>query len=588
MALVFVAMLLASIMDVLGIVSVMPFIAFLAKPEVESVFPFVEHFRHFLGLEGFRETAFALGAVVLTTLLTANAINAVATWLLIRAIAMRMHTFSVRLLGHFMAQEYEFFFRRNSAELSHRALHQVARVVSGLFFPAILVAARSLQVAVIFALLIAINAPLAIGIALVFGAVFVGAYQMFKQTISRAGRRASESGAARQRTSGEALAGAKEITLLGRGRWFLERYANASLAASRSEIASQAAAQLPRYALESLLFGGMIAAALVLLAFETDMDRVVPLMSLYAFAGYRIMPGLQQIFVNYSALRFNRSVLDDMRADMAMAGGDLPLARPMQVPMGLRNELRLVNVEYRYPTDTAETITNLNLTVKARTVVGLAGSSGSGKSTIVNLLGALLYPTRGRMEVDGKQVTPENANTWRRTLGYVSQDIFLIDDTIAGNIALGIPEAERDMVALERAARLSHLHEFILSELPDGYATKIGENGVRLSGGQRQRIGIARALYHDPDLLIFDEATSALDNLTERAIMDDIATIARTKTVVLVAHRLSTLKDCNVIYLVEGGRVVANGTYDELITGNERFRSLAAAGATTGQEKPQA
>jgi ABC-type multidrug transport system fused ATPase/permease subunit len=219
----------------------------------------------------------------------------------------------------------------------------------------------------------------------------------------------------------------------------------------------------------------------------------------------------------------------------------------------------------------------MSLAIPARSTVGIVGGTGAGKTTTVDIMLGLLVPDRGTLSVDGVAITPGTMRAWQRSIGYVPQQIFLSDDTVAANIAFGLKADDIDHAAVEQAARIAELHDFVMRELPNGYATRVGERGVRLSGGQRQRIGIARALYHDPDVLILDEATSALDNLTERAVMDAVHNLGRAKTIVMIAHRLSTVRECDTIFMLEGGRVVAEGSYDDLIESNRQFRALAGA-----------
>jgi len=217
----------------------------------------------------------------------------------------------------------------------------------------------------------------------------------------------------------------------------------------------------------------------------------------------------------------------------------------------------------------------LSLTIAAGSRVGVVGGTGAGKTTMIDLLLGLLVPGSGTIEVDGVALEGARIRAWQQAIGYVPQAIFLTDDTVAANIAFGLPRAAVDRARVERAARIANLHDFVTADLPQGYDTMVGERGVRLSGGQRQRIGIARALYHDPAVLVLDEATSALDNLTERAVMEAVGNLGRDKTVVMIAHRLSTVRDCDRILLLERGRLAAEGTYDELVAGNEIFRRMA-------------
>jgi ABC-type multidrug transport system fused ATPase/permease subunit len=209
--------------------------------------------------------------------------------------------------------------------------------------------------------------------------------------------------------------------------------------------------------------------------------------------------------------------------------------------------------------------------------VGIVGRTGAGKTTVVDVILGLLSPQKGQLLVDDRLITTNNKRAWQRRLGYVPQYIFLIDDTVAANIAFGVAPSQVDLEAVERAARIANLHSFVTEELEQGYATLIGERGVRLSGGQRQRIGIARALYHDPDIIIMDEATSALDNITERAVIEAVNNLANRKTIVIIAHRLTTVRRCDDILLLEHGRVVAKGPYDELKGNSEQFREMVNA-----------
>ncbi len=243
--------------------------------------------------------------------------------------------------------------------------------------------------------------------------------------------------------------------------------------------------------------------------------------------------------------------------------------------MSLGKSLELSNIAFTYPGAERPALHDLTLAVKAKTTVAFVGATGSGKSTLVDVVLGLLQPQQGECRVDGVKITGANVRAWQRSIGYVPQHIFLADDSIAGNIAFGTPVAEIDMAAVERAAKLAKLHTFVVTELSRGYHTLIGEKGVRLSGGQRQRIWIARALYHDPNVLVFDEATSALDNLTERAVMDAIRNLSHQKTIILVAHRLMTVRNCDLIFMLDRGRVSTSGSYEELLSNSRDFRVLA-------------
>jgi ABC-type multidrug transport system fused ATPase/permease subunit len=277
-------------------------------------------------------------------------------------------------------------------------------------------------------------------------------------------------------------------------------------------------------------------------------------------------------------MRFVTPILTKVHGDiMRYAPTDAP--PPPDVPaVRLRERLALSDVRYAYPTAERGAIDGLTLAIEAHTSVGIVGGTGAGKTTAVDVILGLLRPQQGALVVDGVEVTDATIRGWQKSVGYVPQHIFLTDDTVTANIAFGIEPAEVDMAAVERAAHIAELHNFVLKELPEGYDTTLGERGVRLSGGQRQRIGIARALYHDPDVLVLDEATSALDNLTERAVMDAVHNLGRDKTIIMIAHRLSTVRDCDSIFMLERGQVVAKGSYDDLVESNADFHKLVSGG----------
>jgi ABC-type bacteriocin/lantibiotic exporter with double-glycine peptidase domain len=247
------------------------------------------------------------------------------------------------------------------------------------------------------------------------------------------------------------------------------------------------------------------------------------------------------------------------------------------VPLALNEAIGVEHLSFRYPSAASNVLDNISLRIKAKSVVGIVGSTGSGKSTLLDIMLGLLQPTGGRVAIDGVTLDDKLVRRWQAGLGYVPQQIFLTDGTIADNIALGVAPSEIDMAQVRAVAKAAHVDEFV-EQLPDGYNSGVGERGVRLSGGQRQRIGIARALYRNPSVLLFDEATSALDNLTEHAIMDTLQNLTGQKTIILVAHRLTTLRLCDQIVLLENGRISAQGTYDELLQSSDYFRDSHNAG----------
>jgi len=324
--------------------------------------------------------------------------------------------------------------------------------------------------------------------------------------------------------------------------------------------------------IEILSFGGILLLMLYLIV-RSSIISPLPIIALYVFAGYRLIPALQQIYSAFTQLRFVIPALDALHADLLnLQPENINFKKDI---IALKQSIILNQIQYSYPNAPKAAIKNLSLIIPAKSFVGFVGVTGSGKTTVVDLILGLLKAQNGTLVVDDQMITEYNRRAWQRTIGYIPQLIYLADDTVAANIAFGLNAKDIDQQAVERAAKMANLHDFVVNEMPHQYQTTVGERGIRLSGGQRQRIGIARALYHRPQVLIMDEATSALDNITERAIMDALHNVKYESTVILIAHRLSTVKACDTIFLLEKGELKAQGTFDELMQSNQLFQSMA-------------
>ena len=307
---------------------------------------------------------------------------------------------------------------------------------------------------------------------------------------------------------------------------------------------------------------------------SSDITNVIPIIALYAFAGYRLMPALQKIFISLTSLRVVTPALDSLHNDLKNLK-PIILGNNNGDTLKVNNDICLKNIYYNYPNASRTALKNINLTIPANKTIGLVGATGSGKTTTVDILLGLLEAQKGTLKVDGKIIDNNNRRAWQRSIGYVPQQIFLSDNTVSANIAFGVNIKDIDQEAVQNAAKIANIHNFIMNELPLNYQTTVGERGVRLSGGQRQRIGIARALYHKPKVLVLDEATSALDNLTEKAVMDAVHNSEKSITKILIAHRLTTVENCDKIFLFDKGELKTQGTFEELIKISDDFRESA-------------
>jgi ABC-type multidrug transport system fused ATPase/permease subunit len=575
--------LIMAFLEAVGIASIMPFMALLASPEVIETNRWLNAVYTTLGYTDPDDFLFFLGVVVFVLLVISVAFKATTTWAITHFTTMRNYSIARRLVAGYLAQPYDWFLNRHSADLGKAALSEVQVVVDKALMPMMHLLAEGALVVAILLLLVAVDPKLAFLVGGVMGGVYGAIYLVFHKLVSRIGEDRLTANEARFKVVSEAFGGIKEVKVGGIERHWLSRFDSAARKLARTQLTATIVSQMPRFLLEIIAFGGMLLLLLFLMARGDGLQTVLPIVSLYALAGYRLLPALQLVYRELTILRFTVPALNRLYEDISEQRTEFQNeSEPDESSQALverlptpRQSIRLENVTYTYPNAKSPTLSQLNISIAAQTTVGFVGKSGSGKTTAVDIILGLLKPEAGQLRVDGVAITAENYGAWQKILGYVPQHIFLSDESIAANIAFGVPRRRIDLQAVERAARIANLHDFIVSELPNGYHTLVGERGLRLSGGQRQRIGIARALYHEPKVIIMDEATSALDNMTELAVMDAVHNLHSSTTVLLIAHRLTTVRDCDHIYLLDHGKVIGEGSYDELSTTHSRFRALA-------------
>ena len=582
--LLFVSLAVMACIEMVGIASIMPFMAVVASPNVINTNKWLKQVYGFLEFSSLHKFLFFLGMLVLGLLVFINLFKTMNTWLILKYDNWLINRLSSRLLASYLNRPYDFFLNRNTNEMGKNLLLETNNVIMKVLDPGRQVLSNVLVSFFILVLLFVVNPFIATIAAVVLGGSYAIIYLITHKRMVSIGQGQFEANALKYKAATEALAGIKDLKILGREMEFLARYVVHAQHHARSNISAGVISQLPRYTLETIAFGGILIIILINLGSEETVNQMVPLLALYAFAGYRLLPALQQIFSGISTVRVNLPALEvlhqDMREGGVSANSDIvPLETKKLEPLPLTHELELKNVTFSYPGAKGPSLQEISLTIMPNTSIGFVGATGSGKTTAADIILGLLSPTSGQIMVDGMDIRSDNLASWQRNVGYVPQHIYLCDDTITHNIAFGVPEKEFDMAAVVRAARIANLNRFIENELPDGFETVIGERGVRLSGGQRQRIGIARALYHDPAVLIMDEATSALDGITEEAVMEALRNLSGKKTIITIAHRLTTVKDCDVIYLMEQGRIVNQGTYDELLKYSLWFQTAARMGS---------
>lgn len=572
-----------AMLETAGIASVMPFLAVLGNPDMiqtNSTLNALFRWSATLGIETHDDFLIALGLAAFGIILISAVYRGVAHFALNRFIEMRRNSISTRLLMGYLRQPYTFYLGRHSGDLSKVVLSEVDMVIRNVYRPAYNMLAYSLVLLSIVALIIMVNPWMALMAVTFFGLLYGLVIMGLRRKLTQIGHIQVRGNKARFMTIAEVFGGIKPIKVLGRELEYHSRFSRVSKQLAQAQSTLQTLNQVPHYLIEALIFGTILLLTIFLLVTSGGLEggalgQILPTLGLYAFAAYRMKPAVGQIYQGFSSLQYGRAIMDGLFEDWEQQTGLARIPEQAEQPLVAKTHIALDNLTFSYPQAERPALYNLNLQIPVGTSVGLVGATGAGKTTLVDVLLGLLQPTSGSLRVDDLTVTSSQIRAWQKGLGYVPQEIFLTDATVKENIALGLPPARIDFKKVQRCAEMAQIHEFVTQELPQQYDTLVGERGVRLSGGQRQRIGIARALYHNPDILVFDEATSALDTLTEQALMDAIDSLAGTKTIILIAHRLSTVKNCDQIVLLDKGRMTARGTYSELVAGNTQFRAMA-------------
>jgi len=565
-----------ALLDMIGVASILPFMTVLTNTSlIETNFILNTMFKasSTFGVQNNQQFIFTLGLLLFFILIISQLFKAYTTYLQFQFIIMIENSISKRLVEGYLYQPYSWFLSRNSADLGKTILSEVGNVVGNGIGKLIEIITKGAITIVILILLIIVDLKLTFIVGFSLSVVYLLIYYGLKDYLNQIGEKSLKNNQLRFIAISEAFGAAKEVKVGGLEQTYIKSFSNSSENFARTQASSLIISSLPRFFLEIIAFGGVILVILYIIAQSNSFIDALPVISLYVFAGYRLMPAAQGIFASFAQLTFVSPSLDKLYDDIKKI--KISKENQDQTVIPFNKTINLKNIHFSYPDISRTTLKDVTLNIPAKSFVGFVGATGSGKTTTVDIILGLLNPQKGTLEVDGKVITEHNSRSWQRNIGYVPQYIYLSDDTIAANIAFGVATKDIDQEAVEKVSKIACLHEFVLNELPKKYQTLIGERGVRLSGGQRQRIGIARALYHNPQVIIFDEATSALDNITEKNVMDAISNYRKNITTIIVAHRLNTVKNCYIIYLFDKGKIKSKGTYDELINLDQSFRMNA-------------
>lgn len=568
---------ISALLEVVGVASIMPFMALVSNAKLIETNRYLHWGYDTFGFTSPNRYLIALGVGSFVALIFSNAFRAMTTWISLHFSHMQNHSVSRTLLDKYLSESYEFFLSRNSSELAKNIVGEASLVATNLFVPA-LQAFNCLVTAAMIILFLTLIDPIAtVSAAGILGIVYGFIYKLFKIKIAQRGEERAIANEQRYKALSEVFGGIKDVKLMHKEPVYLQQYDKPSRRFAIAQVHNAVVGEIPNILLETVAYGVILFWMLYLLSTGKDLSRILPLLALFALAARRLLPSLKEVFRSFTKIRFNLPSLDILCGDLQGAKDCTlnPIINGTQKPLLMKTNLRLDEIGFCYAGAKKPVFNGLSLEISANTTVAFVGPTGCGKTTAVDIILGLLKPQSGRLLVDGIAITEDNIRSWQCSLGYVPQHVFLLDDTIAANIAFGIPKKSIDLEMVRRTAALANLRQFIESELPDGYDTITGERGVRLSGGQRQRIGIARALYHNPTVLVLDEATSALDNATERAVMEAIDNISGQKTIIMIAHRLSTVQNCDTIFFMTNGVIQTSGTYGDLLKQNPEFSQMA-------------
>jgi len=574
----FSVVLISSFFDLLGIASIYPFISLLLNTQLIENNKFLNFFYQtssYIGVKNISDFLIVCGVIVFFLNLTSIFFRAFTNYAQNRYMLFCEYKLSKKLISNYLDKPYVWFLSKHSSDLGKNILSEVSQVINYIIFPFINILSQSIVILAILILLIFLNPILITFTVLIILITYRVIFYFLKNIIIYSGSERFKANENRFKSLVDIFGATKEIKINGLEEIYINRFNSSSLTYLKNISLVSIITQIPRYIVELIAIGGMILISLFLISSGKSFENIVAFLSILAFAGYRLIPSIHQVYSNLTQIKFSDLTLDSLYKDLCV--NKLSSKNNTKKRLSFNKSILLKNISFAYPVTKHSAIQNINFTIPAFSKAAIIGATGSGKTTTLDIILSLLDPSHGNLIVDGKIINDKNRRSWQNNIGYVPQQIYLSDESIAKNIAFGLETSEINYKSVINAAKIANLHNFIMDNLPDKYDTKIGERGIKLSGGQRQRIGIARALYCKPRLLILDEATNSLDSLTEKIVIEAIQNLMGKITIIFVTHRLNIIKDFDLILFLEKGILRNVGNYKNLHKNDELFKKMAGS-----------
>jgi len=574
--LLFVMMMGVALLEVVGIGMIPAFVAIVANPQRVLEHERFGYIFQQLNIASSRDLLIYGGVGLIGIFVVKNTATLIFRYFEALFIYNRRYLISHRLMTAYMQAPYTFYLQRNTAELLRNTTSEVNIMINNVLSPSLKILKEFIMGTSVVVFLFLVEPVITLFVSLVMGGIAGIFLFVTQKQMKHIGREAQRFRSGMLKAARQGFGGIKDARVLNREPEFIEVFRMMAKKSSRLQQSRAFISMIPKPAIETLAVSGIMLIALVMVLQGRPIANIVPVLALFAAAIYRLMPAIQQITQMLTELRYHlpsvNPVYDDLN-QLRPYSQEFSADRRKKEKLTLANAITIHDLHYQYPDSEEQALNGVSITIPRGRAVAFVGPSGAGKTTIVDVLLGLLEPRQGEVLVDGRNIF-DGISAWQQNIGYIPQFIYLSDDTLRRNIAFGLPDGKIDDNKVLLAVRLAQLNELV-SRLPGGLDSMVGERGTRLSGGQRQRVGIARALYHDPQVLVMDEATSALDNVTEQLIIDAIEALKGDRTVIMIAHRLTTVMNCDIIFYMEEGKVVDQGSYQELLLKNERFREMA-------------